>query len=52
MMNIICWSIQGCNLPRKENIVRDLRRDNKPNILFVKETKFKQHKIYKIAKKI
>lgn len=52
MKNIICWNIRGCNLPGKQEIVRDLIKEHKPGIIMLQETKIKENKIKGIARRM
>lgn len=47
-MNIISWNIRGLNGAHKQEIIRNLIRDQRPNILMIQETKMKKDFLEKI----
>ena len=44
-MKIISWNIQGLNNPHKHDILKNMIRDNRPNIFFIQETKMLKDKV-------
>ena len=44
-MKIISWNIQGLNNPHKQDILKNMIRDNRPDILVIQETKMLKDKV-------
>ena len=47
-MKLISWNIRGLNGSHKQEIIRNLIRDQRPNILLIQETKMKKEILGKI----
>lgn len=44
-MNIISWNIRGLNKPHKQDILKNMIRDNRPDIMVIQETKMLKDKV-------
>ena len=44
-MKTISWNIRGLNNPHKQDILRNMIRDNRPDILVIQETKMLKEKV-------
>ena len=44
-MKIISWNIQGLNNPHKHDILKNMIRDNRPDIFVIQETKMLKDKV-------
>ena len=44
-MKIISWNIQGLNNPHKQDILKNMIRDNRLDILVIQETKMLKEKV-------
>lgn len=44
-MKIISWNIRGLNNPHKQDMVRNMIRDNKSDIVLLQETKMPKEKV-------
>eukprot|EP00253_Pinus_taeda_P008572 PITA_08572 len=51
-MKLISWNIRGLNSPRKVRLLKNMLMQEKPNILFVQETKCSMQALEKIAIKV
>jgi len=51
-MKLISWNIRGLNSPRKGRLLKNMLMQEKPNILFVQETKCSMSILEKIAAKV
>ena len=47
-MKIILWNIRGLNGAHKQEIIRNLIRDQRPDILMIQETKMKKDSLRNI----
>ncbi|XP_059067365.1 uncharacterized protein LOC131858218 [Cryptomeria japonica] len=47
-MKIISWNIRGLNSPHKQDVLRNLVREHKPDIVIIQETKMNKEKVEKI----
>ena len=47
-MKIISWNIRGLNGAHKHEIIRNMIRDQRPNILMIQETKTKKESLGKV----
>ena len=43
-MKFISWNIRGLNNPHKQDIIKNMIRDNKQNIVLIQETKMLKDK--------
>jgi exonuclease III len=50
-MNIITWNIRGLNNPRKQKILKNKLKMEKPDICFIQETKCTTKKLLQISRK-
>jgi len=50
-MKLISWNIRGLNNPRKDRLLKNMLMQEKPNILFLQETKCNSTVLEKIAAK-
>lgn len=50
-MKLISWNIRGLNSPRKGRLLKNMLMQEKPNILFLRETKCSMIVLEKIAAK-
>ena len=48
-MKIISWNIRGLNNPHKQDILKNLIRDNRPDILAIQETKMPKAKVENLS---
>ena len=48
-MKIISWNIQGLNNPHKHDILRNMIRDNRPDILVIQETNMLKDKVENLS---
>ena len=48
-MKIISWNIRGLNGAHKQEIIRNMIRDQRPNILMIRETKMKKESLGNIS---
>lgn len=44
-MNIISWNIRGLNNPHKKDMLKNIIRDNKLDIMLLQETKMQKDKV-------
>ena len=44
-MKIISWNIRGLNNPHKHDILKNMIRDNRPDIFVIQETKMLKEKV-------
>lgn len=44
-MKFISWNIKGLNNPHKQDIIKNMIRDNKPDIVLIQETKMLKDKV-------
>ena len=44
-MKFISWNIIGLNNPHKQDIIKNMIRDNKPDIVLIQETKMLKDKV-------
>ena len=48
-MKIISWTIRGLNGIHKQEVLRNMIRDQRPNIMLIQETKMKKEVLGKIS---
>ena len=48
-MKIVSWNIRGLNNPHKQDMVRNMIRDNKPDIVLLQETKVPKEKVESLS---
>lgn len=47
-MNIMSWNMQGLNSSHKQEILCNLIKDHKPNIILVQESKIPKERVEKL----
>ncbi len=48
-MKIISWNIRGINGAHKQDIIRNMIRDQRPNFFVIQETKMRKELVEKIS---